>query len=54
VTLFFLTSTDVRAPALEACGVAPLRPELHPQDDRLFNDQYDENWIFIRPKKKQV
>ena len=54
VTLFFLTSTDVRTPALEACGVTPVRPELHPQDDQLFYDQYNENWIFIKPKKKQV
>jgi hypothetical protein len=52
VTLFFLTGTDVKNAALETCGVEPIRPDLHPQDDQVFNDQYDENWIFVKPKKK--
>jgi hypothetical protein len=54
VTLLFLTGTEVSGVALAGCGVDVVRPELHPDDDTAFNDQYDENWIFVKPKHKQV
>lgn len=53
VTYFFLTGNRIRNTAVfESAGVEKIVPELHPDDEAAFADEYNENLIWLSPTSK--